>query len=80
MIGHIKGYVTLDNGGAMGLSIVKATVNRKPLDFDPAKPVKSFKLALTNIVFGPSVEELGRLVELGLALILPATSYGEADE
>jgi hypothetical protein len=71
LIGHIKGYVTFDNGGAVGLSIVKKTVNLKPQGFNQDALVHSFKLALTNIVFTIGEDELGRLVELGLSLVLP---------
>jgi hypothetical protein len=73
MIGHIKGYLTFDNGGAMGLSIVKKTVNHKEVNYDPLAPSKGFKLALTNIVFKVSETELRRLVELGLGIALPKT-------
>jgi hypothetical protein len=73
LIGHIKGYVTFDNGAGMGLSIVKKKVNRKEVDYKPETAIKAFKLALTNIVFTVDEDELFRLVELGLAVALPKT-------
>jgi hypothetical protein len=71
IIGHIKGYVTFDHGGAMGLSIVKDKVNRKGVVYDPDIVTKGFKLALTNIVFRVDEDDLRRLVELGLNVVLP---------
>jgi hypothetical protein len=73
IIGHIKGYVSFDHGGGMGLSIVKDKVNRKEASYDPNIVTKAFKLALTNIVFRVSEAELRNLVELGLGVAIPKT-------
>ncbi|MDR2459787.1 MAG: hypothetical protein LBE38_03240 [Deltaproteobacteria bacterium] len=73
MVGHIKGYVTFDHGGAMGLSIVKSKVNRKEANYNADQVTNGFKLALTNIVFKVDENELWRLVELGLKISLPGT-------
>jgi hypothetical protein len=77
MIGHIKGFVTFDHGGSIGLSIVKKVVNHKGVNYNSDTITKSFKLALTNIVFKVDEDELWRLVELGLAVALPKTLVEE---
>jgi hypothetical protein len=80
LIGHIKGYVNFDNGGGIGLSIVKSKVNLKPQGYKDDAVTKAFKLALTNIVFSISEDELFNLVDLGLAITLPKAHYEEEEE
>jgi hypothetical protein len=78
MIGHIKAYVTFTEDNSIGLSVVRKKVNRKEVGYKPDAPVKRFTLALTNIVFSVDERELGRLVELGLAIALPPPFAKEA--
>jgi hypothetical protein len=80
LIGHIKGYVTFDNGGGIGLSIVKDKVNTKPQSYNPEAASSSFKLALTCIVFNISQEELSILADLGLAISLPIATFDDKVE
>jgi hypothetical protein len=71
MVGHIKAYVSYPDDSGIGLSTVGKKVNRKEAGYKPDAVVKGFKVALTNIVFTVDEAELGRLVELGLAIALP---------
>ncbi len=70
-IGHIKTFVTFDQGGALGMSVVRDRVDAKEFDYHPEAPVAEFKIAVTAIVYGYAKAELTRLVSLGLAVGLP---------
>jgi hypothetical protein len=75
LIGHIKGYVNFDNGGGVGLSIVKDKVNLKEQAYEPDTATHGFKLALTCIVFNIDEDELYNLADLGLGISLPTKAF-----
>ena len=79
-IGHVKALVTLPEGGALGISVVRDRADWKEAGFDRQSPVSTLKASVTAIVYGCSKEELSRLLRLGLALGLPKNLYEEVIE
>lgn len=73
-IGHIKSFLTFDEGG-LGMSIVRDRVDRKDFGFQEKSPAGKFRLAITAIVYGCGKSELQNLLNLGLTLAYPEPSY-----
>lgn len=71
LVGHIKAVVNFSPGGALRLSVVKGNPGRADdhLAAD-ARPLTA-EAALTAIVFGPSTEDLHRLLAQALTRFLP---------
>lgn len=70
-IGHIKAFLTFETGGALGLSLVRDSVDLKEFEYQGQARPAAFKLALTAIVYGCSRDDLTQLAEAGLSRHLP---------
>lgn len=79
-IGHVKGILSLPEGGALGISVVRDRADWKNAAFDGQSPLSTFKVSITAIVYDCCKEELNRLLRLGLALGLPKNLYEEVVE
>lgn len=71
LVGHIKAVVNFTPGGRLRLSMVKGDPQTASDNFDAGAFPAKVEAAVTAIVFGPSTEELNRLLAEALKRHLP---------